>query len=161
MLVYDRNHRWMIWLFFLLSFILQIMPWPDTLIILRPNWLALFLIYWVMILPYHINIGTGFILGLIWDIILGSALGIRALAYSLLAYLVALKFYLFRNMPLWQHALMIFLLTAAMNVLISWEVVIITHTDFHPELFWNSLVNGMLWPWFFLLMRKISNRLIK
>ncbi|WP_225639385.1 rod shape-determining protein MreD [Candidatus Profftia sp. (ex Adelges kitamiensis)] len=156
MLGYQRQRYWIIWLFFLLAFILQIIPWPHALMILRPNWLALFLIYWVIEYPQYVNIGTGFMVGLIWDLILGSILGIHALAFSLLAYLVAFKFQIFRNIPLWQHSLLVVFLTAAVDVIIFWGEFSILHVSFHPELFLNSIVNGVLWPWLSWLMRKLD-----
>ncbi|XOD70322.1 MAG: rod shape-determining protein MreD [Sodalis sp. (in: enterobacteria)] len=149
---------WLIWFSFFIAIVLEIMPWPQQLYLFRPSWLNLLLIYWVMVLPHRINVGTGFIFGLIMDLILGSTLGVRALAFSILIYFMVFKIQMFQKMIFWQQVLIVILLSLTTKVIIFLARSLVTDISFRQGIFLSSMVDGILWPWLFLLMRKIQHQ---
>ncbi|MGY3568669.1 rod shape-determining protein MreD [Vibrio sp. SCSIO 43135] len=140
---------------FLIALILQTIPWPGMLDLLRPSWLLLVVCYWVLAVPHRVNVGSALILGLLWDLLLGSTLGIRGMMMSIVVYVVALNFLVLRNMALWQQAIVIGLLSMALEVLIFFGEYLIQDVAFNPLSLWSGLINCILWPWMFLLMRRV------
>ncbi|MDN3608282.1 rod shape-determining protein MreD [Vibrio ostreicida] len=140
---------------FLVALTLQTIPWPGVLDVLRPSWLLLVTCYWVLALPHRVNVGTALILGLLWDLLLGSTLGIRGMMMSIVIYVIGLNFLVLRNMALWQQALLIGLLSMFLDVLIFAGEYLIQDVTFNLLSLWSGLINSILWPWLFLLMRRV------
>ncbi|MBE4592786.1 rod shape-determining protein MreD [Vibrio navarrensis] len=147
--------RMVICLSFFVALVLQTIPWPGSLDLFRPSWLLLVTCYWVLALPHRVNVGSALILGLLWDLLIGSTLGIRGMMMSIVIYLVALNFLLIRNMALWQQALLVAGLSATLEVLIFCGEYLIQDVVFNPLSLWTAVINCILWPWVFLLMRRI------
>ncbi|MCX2757419.1 rod shape-determining protein MreD [Vibrio sp. Sgm 22] len=140
---------------FLVALILQTIPWPGSLDLFRPSWLLLVTCYWVLALPHRVNVGSALILGLLWDLLIGSTLGIRGMMMAIVMYIIAMNFLVIRNMALWQQAMIIAALTVLFEVLIFFGEYLIQDVVFNPLSLWNALINCILWPWMFLLMRRV------
>ncbi len=147
--------RFVIWGSFLCALIFQTNPWPGTLDLLRPSWILLVTCYWVMALPHRVNVGSALVLGLLWDLLLGSTLGIRGMMMSVVIYMVAVNFLVMRNMALWQQAFMIGILASLLEILIFFGEFLIKDVTFDPLSLWSSLISCILWPWMFLLLRRV------
>ena len=77
---------------FLIALILQTIPWPGSLDLFRPSWLLLVTCYWVLALPHRVNVGSALILGLLWDLLIGSTLGIRGMMMAIVMYIICLLY---------------------------------------------------------------------
>lgn len=95
------------------------------------------------------------VMGLLWDLLLGSTLGIRGMMMSIIIYLVAMNFLVLRNMALWQQAIVIGLLSMGLEVLIFCGEYLIQNVTFNPLSLWSGVIACILWPWLFLLLRRV------
>ncbi|UTV29200.1 rod shape-determining protein MreD [Photobacterium atrarenae] len=154
----QSNGRLLIWLSFIVALILQAAPWPGEFELFRPSWVLLVAFYWVLALPHRVNVGTALFLGLLWDLMLGSTLGVRGLMMALLCYIVALNFQLIRNLSLWQQAILVACLTLVGKLIEFWAEYLVSVVAFEPERLWAVALNCLLWPWLFLLLRRMRRK---
>ena len=144
---------------FMIAFVLEIMPWPIGFQGLRPNWLILVLIDWALALPNKVSVGTAFVAGIVWDLVLGSILGIHALVLSIAIYFVAKYHLILRNLSLWLQAILVMLYVVAIRFLIYFVELVLHSAEFNSQEVLGAIISGILWPWIFLLMRHIRRQL--
>lgn len=106
--------------FFVVALIMELAPWPAGFQAFKPSWLVLVLLYWTLALPDRVSIGWAFLLGLLWDIVLGSILGVHALVLSVAFYFVSKYYLMLRNLSLWFQSLLVLLFVFAIQWLFSW-----------------------------------------
>ncbi len=148
----------LIWLSFIIALILQTTPWPGELSAFRPSWILLVVFYWVMALPHRVNVGSAFVLGLLWDLMLGSTLGVRAGMMSILVYIIALNFQVIRNLSLWQQATLLALLSLLGKAIEFSLEYLVSHVTFDPSVLMAGVLNFFLWPWLFFLLRRVRRQ---
>lgn len=78
--------RWIIYLTLLLALLCHLFPWEGHGIILRPVFMFVVLLYWLLRAPHLCNVGTAWFSGLLVDLATGSLLGQHALSFTLAAF---------------------------------------------------------------------------
>jgi len=153
---------WVIAVTFVAAMVLAIIPLPDfvpaKLGYLRPEWIVLVLIYWVIALPHRIGIAIAWCVGLLSDVLLGSLLGQHAIAFIVVAYIATSLYQRLRMFSVWQQSMIVFA-TVGLNQLINfWIESIAGLTEWNIWYLRASVVSALLWPWVFLLLRYLRRR---
>jgi len=125
---------------------LEVMPLPGFLALWRPPFAAVAIIYWVMMWPDKVGIGTAFIIGLILDLLHGTLLGQNALSLSVVAYLT-FRFHLrIRIFPLWQLTLTVLALLTV-NAFVQLWIDGVAGAPPAGIARWTQVISGaVLWP---------------
>jgi rod shape-determining protein MreD len=140
---------------FIVALLLTIMPLPEWARYLRPDWVGLVLIYWCLAVPERVGVITGWLMGLLLDLLTGALLGQHALALAVVAW-VTLNFHQrIRLFPIWQQALTVLVLLILHQLLAIWVSRIIGRPGV-PWFFWApSLVGMLIWPLIYGFLREL------
>jgi rod shape-determining protein MreD len=137
---------WFIALTLVLALFANLLPLSGLSLALRPDFLALVLLYWCIQEPKFVGVGVAWCVGLVMDVGDGTVFGQHALAYAFLAY--AAEYFRRRvlRFPPWQQAAQVailLLLCAALVLLIRFVggATMPRWTYVAPP-----LVGALLWP---------------
>jgi len=153
---------WVIALTFLVAMVLAVLPMPEMFPVeigyLRPEWVVLVLIYWVIALPQRVGIVIAWMVGFLTDVLLGSLLGQHAMSFVVVAYIAVSLYQRLRMFSIWQQSLVVFAIVG-LNQLINFGIESIAGLTV-----WNlwyllaSVMSAFLWPWIYLLLRYLRRR---
>ena len=136
----------------LIAMVLMLIQLPESMRILRPEWVLLTLMYWAMALPLRVGVGYAWVVGLLMDVLFGGVLGVLAFSYALVVYLI-LRFHLqLRQFPLWQQAL------SLMSLILLVHVVTASMTSGMSgwlAYFPAAVMSTLLWPLVHVFLRGV------
>ncbi len=140
---------------FIAAFILSMVPLPQMLQNIRPEFVLIVLIYWCIALPTRIGVGYGWIAGLIFDVSTDALLGQHALTFALIAYLTIQLHQRIRIFPIWQQALTIFILMMLQGTITLWIKGMLGDAPSLWSFMLPAISTALFWPIAYLLMRQI------
>jgi rod shape-determining protein MreD len=139
-------NSWFVLSTLLFGLVANIVPLSGFAMVLRPDFLALVLLFWCIREPRLIGVGIAWFLGLMMDVADGTVFGQHALAYAVLAY--AAEYFRRRvlRFPLWQQAAQV----AVLLLLCSGLVALVRIVGGAPAPRWSyavgALTGALLWP---------------
>ena len=137
---------WFVLFTLLCGLVANSMPVSSVMLLLKPDFLALVLLYWCIHEPRLIGVGIAWCVGLLMDVTDATVFGQHALAYAVLAY--AAEYFRRRvlRFPLWQQAAQVAVLLLACSAL----VLVLRVVGGAPAPRWTyavgPLVGALLWP---------------
>jgi rod shape-determining protein MreD len=135
------------------ALVLNLLPWAGYWLWVRPDFVALVVLYWCIEEPRKIGFAGAWLLGLFMDVADGTLFGQHALAYAILAYagiVLHRRVRMFSGTPQVLHVIPLLLL----NDLIVLVIRALAGADFPGfQYFIGSFVAGALWPPLGVLLR--------
>ena len=109
---------WFVVLTLALAMLANTLPASGVALALKPDFVALTLLYWCIQAPRYVGVGVSWTMGLMMDVVDATLFGQHALAYAMLAY--AAEYFRRRvlRFPLWQQAVQVAFLLAACAALV-------------------------------------------
>jgi rod shape-determining protein MreD len=137
---------WFVLLTLIAGLMGNVIPASGVALVVKPDFLALMLLYWCIQEPRRIGVGIAWCLGLLMDVADATVLGQHALAYAVLAY--AAEFFRRRvlRFPLWQQAAHV----AVLLLFCAGLVLLVRVVGGAPLPRWSyavgPLAGALLWP---------------
>jgi rod shape-determining protein MreD len=125
----QQIHRPVSNIFILLSVVIALflngLPWQGIGLMLRPDFVALVMLYWCTHKPLRVGIGISWAVGILADVSGASLFGQHALAYTVLAFGGVVLHRRLLMFDLRQQTIQvfgIFVMTYAVYALVNWQV---------------------------------------
>jgi len=140
------GNRWMMLASVLLALLLAVYPLPGVGPWMRPEFVVLLAIYWVMVLPQAAGPGLIWLVGLFQDVVEGAVLGQHAFALVVIAYICQLSYQRLRNYALWQQAGLVFVLVGIHQLLGNWVYSLSGGTSKSLLFLLPAFTSALCWP---------------
>ena len=128
------------------ALLLNLLPWSGSWLWVRPDLVALVVLYWCIEQPRRIGFTAAWLLGLLMDIADSSLFGQHALAYVILAYAGIVLHRRVQRFPITPQVLHVIPLLLLNDVIVL-VIRALAGSDFPGyQYFIGSFVGGALWP---------------
>ncbi len=150
------NNIVIIFLSTLISIVLTISTFP--LGNFSPDWIYLFIIYWILAAPGLYSLLAIWLIGLLADATLGAVLGLNGLVYVIISFIILRSYKSLRYFTILQQSIIVFLLLAIKTTIIIWIDSLLNMDAYTFALYWSCFISALSWPIIFYSLRYIRRK---
>jgi len=149
------HNRYMILVTFFVALVLAIYPIGSTNGWLRPEFVPMLVIYWVMVMPQQSSIFSLWCLGCAQDLLEGVALGQHAMALMIVAYVCLLSYQRMRNYTLWHQTFFVFVIVGLHQLVDNWVHSLQGNAADSLVFLLPAFTSALIWPLVWLVLERI------
>lgn len=135
--------------------ILRLMSLSPLCDILNPDWILLVVVYWSMALPERFGVFTGWMVGLMTDVLTGRMLGQYALIYAVIAYFSVREHRRLRQFPILHQCLFVFYFLLFAKLVIFGLESLKAGNRLGLEFWYSAFSSVLAWPPVFWALRYV------
>ena len=155
----NRASSFFIFITFSGAFLFSILALPNAVAYMRPEWVAMIVVYWVIKSPAKVGVVVAWLSGLVLDILEGNLLGVNALSLAVVAYLVLTMHQRIKLFPLIQQSFTVFLVVGIHLMIGHFIRNVVDDPVSGMTYLIPALSSAIIWPVFSLLVDKVALKL--
>ncbi|MEE2914626.1 MAG: rod shape-determining protein MreD [Pseudomonadota bacterium] len=144
------------------AMILAVIALPDYVPLevgyLRPQWVALVVIYWVIALPHRCGPIIAWFSGLALDVLMSNLLGHHALLLAVTAYAARHLHQRIRMYGVWQQSLVILGMMMCYQMISYWIAGMSGDGRWREWYVLSAVSSALIWPMVFLVLRYLRRQ---
>lgn len=143
---------------FAIALLIAIYPLSTGYSGLRPEFVCLLVIYWLISAPQYFGVFFSWMIGMAQDLIEGIVWGGHALALSIVAYICMVAYQRIKSYSLWHQTLWVFVLVGFHQVTVNWIQGLAGYRATPADLILSTIVSALFWPPLYLGMGRLRLR---
>jgi rod shape-determining protein MreD len=159
----DYNYRDVLFFLFtiMIAMILITLPLPRWLQLLQPSWVLLVILFWFCVAPEMIGLGWFWCIGLFQDMLVTTPLGMYAIVYLVVGFLLSRMSSRLSQYPLWQQLVVVSVATV-FQIICVFIVMNMAHQSISLWVLLPSIVvNCLIWRLLFLTLHGVWRRRLR
>lgn len=146
---------WAVSLSVFVALVLTALPAPEVLFNFWPDWVALVLFYWALMMPERVGPWVGFLVGTLMEALFVKSFGVLGLGFATLLFVINGVHLQLRVLSVWQQMIVVTLFIGIFKLVTGWLYGLIEGFALSGEYFYSLLGCMVIWPFLFILMQEL------
>lgn len=152
----DARFYWVLMTTLFFAMVLSVIPVPQLVFDLWPDWVPLLLFYWALMAPERVGAWTGLIVGILAEVIMVKSFGVYALGLASLVYFVGRIHQQIRVLPMWQQMLLVAFFVGFFKLVTGWLYGLIDGYVIRFDSYYSLIGNALVWPFLYILLQEFT-----